>query len=73
MKRQLKLTIRQRETREILPYGFLWTLRYLTPDPRTGYMGRSGFESKAAAEAMQAELAQRGVTTEISQDKWPTW
>ena len=68
MKRHL--TFRQREAREVLPPGWLWTLRYLVPDPSTGFRGRAGFDSRKTACERQAELDWRGVKTDLYQDRW---
>ena len=56
--------------RDQLPTGYLWTLKYQTPDPRTGFRGRVGFETEKAALQRQAELAQRDVVTSLYPDTW---
>ena len=64
------LTCRRHEARDILPHGFFWTLHYLTPDPKAGFMGRVGFDTKETACIRQEELAQHEVRTLLYPDQW---
>ena len=49
---------------------WLWTIRLLTPDPRTGFMGRMGFASREQAESRQAELKKNGVAATLEKERW---